>query len=1119
MNHDPSAPGWETPEAELAAISLIASIPPGAADPVEILDGLRWTASLYRDTFVDACKHVVRVASTWDGWRSGSVPDALAALCTTMQRGTDTMVVLTCSPKLIATKTIKRQDDGSIEKIGFGKAKTFEWHQEVVEGIHGVHGVLKRLVREPRKLVIRADPVDGIPKTHVTRRIYDRPGEPAHFKAANPGRRWVCFDFDAIKPDFYLGEPPTRDDLKRAVSYARSLLPAEFHGAACVYRWSSSAGLDQWTTISLHLWFWLSRPVACRSIRDWAEKAQIVDASLFSPAQAHYTADPIFDGVDDPLGDARLGMLEGVPEVFPPAEWLDFADYQAAEAAQQEAFAEARKKAVLTPIVIEDARTVDDAKRKWCGKALENLCGEVLSSGKGNRHPTAHRKAVRAGTLIATGFLDRDVAERALYEAITLAMANEPSRWDDEARNISEGIDEGLRTPADLSHVGIDAHAFKPKSRPPRHPDPFSDDEPPENQVPEQPAPTLVPMPAPEVHAEVTTAAKPPEAPTQGDGLREFCAGLEQKRIYVEDVVKDSPVKDHEVPPNYWMTRSSIGLWKNQRDTFVTTLIAHSPVLISARFVDANNGSVVLMLAWRERGRWVKKAISRGEALQKTKVVKLAEESGFPVTSESAGMLAKYLGDYEARNAGYIRGMKVTSSFGWQKDNGGFVWGKHHISPKGQIHEIVLDDEKSWVDGGIAFKGIDEGDKQFLRALRAEGSFTEWRNLVRELSDHPRALFAVFVSLCTPLLEILGCPNFAVDWGYRTSSGKSTAAAVAASVWGRPNEMMTQWSATRNYIERTLELLGSIPIFMDDTKQMRRPEIVVQTIYMVANGKGDGRANTKRTDATREWRTVMLSSGEQPATSFDNSGGTRPRCLEVTRPAIEYSTENALLTKRLVRSANEHFGHAGPRFVAWLLERRDKWPEWKERYRRYARELITDSSGAENRIVDQRALLTVCFELASEALNLEVPDPIDEIWPNIADNVEDAAGEERAMDMVRGWFASRKIAFRGTRGSTMPHGGWLGAVIYMKDGTKAIAFYPHALNDFLEDCGFSPPAIVSGWRAADYLLCDGKHATRKVGVDGVYSRMYVMPSSLFVPKSLESSIPGTDFDREDEGSE
>src|SRR5215212_8643622 len=164
------------------------------------------------------------------------------------------------------------------------------------------------------------------------------------------------------------------------------------------------------------------------------------------------------------------------------------------------------------------------------------------------------------------------------------------------------------------------------------------------------------------------------------------------------------------------------------------------------------------------------------------------------------------------------------------------------------------------------------------------GDDTSWVQAVAQVADRPRALLALYASLAPPLLEIIEAPNFGIDWCGFTSLGKTTTLRVAASVWGNPDERGTNtvlhtWDATRVWVERASATLDGLPLLLDDTKRAKQRSLVAQTIYDVVQGRGRGRGSPKGLRRSGSWRTILLSTGEAPATSFTEDAGTRARIL------------------------------------------------------------------------------------------------------------------------------------------------------------------------------------------------------------------------------------------------
>ena len=95
--------------------------------------------------------------------------------------------------------------------------------------------------------------------------------------------------------------------------------------ASCWWSYTSSQGLQP-GKLFVRLWFLLARPLTDEEARRWAHAVnaeagfKLVDPALYNPVQPHYVADPILDGIDDPL-PRRSGFRRGLvdePLLVPP---------------------------------------------------------------------------------------------------------------------------------------------------------------------------------------------------------------------------------------------------------------------------------------------------------------------------------------------------------------------------------------------------------------------------------------------------------------------------------------------------------------------------------------------------------------------------------------------------------------------------------------------------------------------------------------------------------------------------------------------------------------------------------------------------------------------------------
>ena len=94
-----------------------------------------------------------------------------------------------------------------------------------------------------------------------------------------------------------------------------------------------------------------------------------------------------------------------------------------------------------------------------------------------------------------------------------------------------------------------------------------------------------------------------------------------------------------------------------------------------------------------------------------------------------------------------------------------------------------------------------------------------------------------------------------------SSSGKTTALQVAASVWGGPVHVKS-WRLTDNALESVATLHNDGLLILDEVGQVNA-RVLSEAAYMLANGSGKSRSG--RDGSLRRshvWRLIFLSSGE-----------------------------------------------------------------------------------------------------------------------------------------------------------------------------------------------------------------------------------------------------------------
>jgi putative DNA primase/helicase len=535
--------------------------------------------------------------------------------------------------------------------------------------------------------------------------------------------------------------------------------------------------------------------------------------------------------------------------------------------------------------------------------------------------------------------------------------------------------------------------------------------------------------------------------------------------------------------------------------------VTRRPILVTARLEDVGTGQLSLRVEWPGTDRWTHRVVPRRLLLDRKDIVGLAAWDA-PVNSNDAPDIVRFLAEQEEASRTGLPLARVASTLGWQGRGGddGFLWGRTHlVAGQPDAFDGAIDDlpPSAWRPGRIHLLA-DHGQGSLADGFHRAGTWEGWAAALEHVRSYPVVWLAIYAALVPPLMRTVPTlPNFILDLCGSTSQGKTTALRLAASVWGSPDErdggLVRSWDNTRVWIERTAAFLGHLPLILDDTKRARKPEEVGRTLYDFANGIGRGRGSLDGTRDVGTWRSVLLSSGEAPATSFTQDGGTRARTICVWGSPFDGGGVDAALAVRAVTDAVRiHYGHAGRRVVRWLLETPDAARRVQGAYQVHLAAWTREAGG--NPVASRAAQYVAGMAVAADVLHNElgVPrprsEPLARAWAAVLAGSEESDRPRDALRAVLSWAAQHQGRLSSRSTESGPPGGLLGTWQSHASGRR-LALLPHALQDFLQQQGFDPEAVLRTWDDRGWLVRDGRHRTVKVQVGDDKARCTVITAA------------------------
>ncbi|MEB7675014.1 cassette chromosome replicative helicase [Staphylococcus equorum] len=306
--------------------------------------------------------------------------------------------------------------------------------------------------------------------------------------------------------------------------------------------------------------------------------------------------------------------------------------------------------------------------------------------------------------------------------------------------------------------------------------------------------------------------------------------------------------------------------------------------------------------------------------------------------------------------------------------------------------------------------------------LQPKGTFKGWwemylkqvkGNLLLELA----VVFAAS-SLVTAFLKTRHEVEFAgtiFSFMGNSSTGKSTAAALAVSIAGNPtkgsNTLFRSWNGTRNALEGYLSSNYGLPIVLDELSAATFKD-TTGLLYSLAEGQGRQRSNIDgNVKALKNWGTSVISTAEHSV--LNNSArndGLNVRTIEISE-AFTTSADNADAIKR---ATSVNYGHIMSLVAEYLLKREDEVIKWfHAEHDWFKNQLKNETSNTGIRMFKRYAVIATSARIFERVI--AVPIDIDAVREYLVsyhlESVSERSLAEKSIEVIVQFVAQNRGKF------------------------------------------------------------------------------------------------------------
>lgn len=389
----------------------------------------------------------------------------------------------------------------------------------------------------------------------------------------------------------------------------------------------------------------------------------------------------------------------------------------------------------------------------------------------------------------------------------------------------------------------------------------------------------------------------------------------------------NDPWGNAPIPEGYEITPD--GVFQVDKKNKSTEKLA-GPVWVSAFTEDDHSGVHGVVIRWINRkGKERERAFSADILHEQGKgLAQRLARNGLAIVPTKEQQLSRYLGSFDSDTSPWIRS---APRVGWLDSVDGRIV---YVLPNSDRGIIAANQDER-----VIFQP--EQHSPTVTTMYPQGGLADWKtHVVQPCRGNPFLIFSICLALAGPLLKAAKTETGGIHFYGRTSRGKTTAAQVAASVFGcgadpsdaAEHAYVQKWNTTVNGLEALSAAHNDGLLVLDEIHTCDSKDFG-SVVYNLFGGRGKTRLDkSAELKQQRAWRILVLSTGEKSSRQKIEEEGHRKAYAGQLLRLLDIPTHDEIITNphgmdagsfalQLKRACGKYFGTAGPAFIEAIVQR------------------------------------------------------------------------------------------------------------------------------------------------------------------------------------------------------